>query len=68
MSLLSHQNIPSFSTQQDLSNGVSLTWGTSETGNFVSFSGEMSGVDLPVTFQASPATHLPLPRIQNRTR
>ncbi len=35
---MSHQKISSFSTQQDLSNRVSWTWGTSETKKFVSFS------------------------------
>jgi hypothetical protein len=67
MSLLSHQKILSFSTQQDSSNRVSGTLGTSETENFESFWVEIFRNSFVCHFLASPAAHLPLPEIQTKT-
>ncbi len=67
MSLLSHQKIPSFSTQKDSSNGVSWTLGTSEIESFESFWVEIFRNSFVCHFLASPAAHLPLPEIQTRT-
>jgi hypothetical protein len=49
MSLLSHQEIPNFSTQQDLSNRVSITWGTPEQKLLYHFKGKYLVIHLYVT-------------------